>query len=187
MEENQKEENQETQAETAPEAPETPETQESDKDMMMNKYLWVVGLLVVLGLGYYLIKGRTQTPVTTEVATEETATVPGKKNLVAVSDYTVGKTTTVASVVLEKPGYVMIHEDASGKPGAIIGTSAFLPAGESSEVVVNLKRASKDGEVLYAMLHMDDGDGKFSATNDNPITDSKGNVVTMNFTVGASY
>ena len=180
MEENQKEESQETQTETAPE---TPETQESSKDMMMNKYLWVVGLLVVLGLGYYLIKGRTPAPTTTEVATEETATVPGEKNLVLVSDYTAGKTATVARVVLEKPGYVMIHEDASGKPGAIIGTSAFLPAGESSDVVVNLKRASNDGEVLYAMLHMDDGDGKFNATVDVPLTDSSGNVVVMNYTV----
>ena len=180
MEENQKEESQETQTETAPE---TPETQESSKDMMMNKYLWVVGLLVVLGLGYYLIKGRTPAPTTTEVATEETATVPGEKNLVLVSDYTAGKTATVARVVLEKPGYVMIHEDASGKPGAIIGTSAFLPAGESSDVAVNLKRASNDGEVLYAMLHTDDGDGKFNVTVDVPLTDSSGNVVVMNYTV----
>ena len=183
MEENQKEESQETQTEAAPE---TQETQESTKDMMMNKYLWVVGLLVVLGLGYYLIKGRTQTPATTEVATEETATVPGEKNLVLVSDYTAGKTVTVARVVLEKPGYVMIHEDASGKPGAIIGTSTLLSAGESTDVVVNLKRAGKDEEVLYAMLHMDDGDGKFVATTDLPVTDSQGNVVMMNFIVEAA-
>jgi len=180
MEENQKEENQETQTEAIPE---TDKTQESSKDMMMNKYLWVVGLLVVLGLGYYLIKGRTPAPVTTEVTTEETATVPEEKNLVLVSDYTAGKTATVASVLLENPGYVMIHEDVSGKPGAIIGTSALLPAGESSDVVVNLKRASKEGEVLYAMLHRDDGDGKFQATTDLPLMDSQGNVVVMSFTI----
>ncbi len=180
MEENQKEKSQETQTETAPE---TPKTQESSKDMMMSKYLWVVGLLVVLGLGYYLIKGRTPAPATTEVTTEETAVVPEEKNLVVVSDYTVGKTVTVARVLLENPGYVIIHEDNQGNPGAIIGTSALLPAGESLDVVVNLIRASKDGEVLYAMLHTDDGDGKFNATVDVPLTDSSGNPVTMNYTV----
>jgi hypothetical protein len=182
MEENQKEENQETQTEAIPE---TDKTQESSKDMMMNKYLWVVGLLVVLGLGYYLIKGRTPAPVTTEVTTEETTTVPEEKNLVLVSDYTAGKTATVASVLLENPGYVMIHEDVSGKPGAIIGTSALLPAKESLDVVVNLKRASKEGEVLYAMLHTDDGDGKFNETGDTPLTDSSGNTVMTSFTVEA--
>ena len=179
------EENQSSQTSTET-APETPKTQESSKDMMMNKYLWVVGLLVVLGLGYYLVKGRTQGPATSEVTQEVPATVPGEKNLVLVTDYQAGKTATVARVVLEKPGYVMIHEDASGKTGAIIGTSALLPAGESTDVVVNLKRASKDGEVLYAMLHLDDGDGKFLATADNPITDSQGNTVMMNFTVEAA-
>ena len=180
MEENQKEENQKPQAESAPE---TPETQETGKDMSMNKYLWVVGLIVVLGLGYYLVKGRTQAPATSEVTEEVPATVPGEKNLVLVTDYTAGKTATVARVVLEKPGYVMIHEDASGAPGAIIGTSALLPVGESSDTVVTLKRASKDGEVLYAMLHTDDGDGKFNVTVDVPLTDSSGNVVVMNYTV----
>ena len=179
MEENQNSQTSET-------APKAPETQETAKDMSMNKYLWVVGLVVVLGLGYYLVKGRTQAPATSEVTEEVPATVPGEKNLVLVTDYTAGKTATVARVVLEKPGYVMIHEDLSGKPGAIIGSSALLPIGESSDVVVNLKRASKDGEVLYAMLHMDDGDGKFNATVDVPLTDSSGNVVVMNYTVEKS-
>lgn len=183
MEENQKEENQETQTEATPEAD---KPQESSKEMMMSKYLWVVGLLVVLGLGYYLIKGRTQAPATSEITQEETAVVPEEKNLVVVSDYTAGKTVTVARVVLENPGYVMIYEDAGGKPEAIIGTSALLPAGESLDVVVKLTRASKDGEVLYAMLHTDDGDGKFNATGDTPLTDSGGDFVMMNFTVEAA-
>lgn len=185
MEENQKEENQETQTETAPE---TPKTQGSGKDMMMNKYLWVVGLLVVLALGYFLLsKGRTQKATPSPSPISNQSLLPGAKNAVAVSDYTVGKTVSVAIVLLQNPGYVMIHEDDKGNPGKIIGTSKLLPAGESTNVVVNLTRASEEGEELYAMLHLDDGDGKFNATGDTPLTDSEGNVVMMNFSVGAAY
>lgn len=185
------EENEENKAvETTQEAPE--EKKEEVKEDVggksdVSKYLWIVGLVVVLGFGYYLVsRGRTEkaTPSPSPVSNE--SLVPGAKNAVAVSDYTVGKTVTVAIVLLQKPGYVMIHEDDKGNPGKIIGIGKLLPVGESTNVVVTLTRTSKEAEVLYAMLHLDDGDGKFNATTDNPITDSQRNVVMMNFTVEAA-
>lgn len=178
-------------AETTQEAPE--EKKEEVKEDVgggsdVSKYLWIVGLVVVLGFAYYLVsRGRSQKATPSPSPVSNQSLVPGAKNAVAVSDYTVGKTVSVAIVLLEKPGYVMIHEDDKGNPGKIIGTSRLLPAQESTNVVVTLTRASKDAEVLYAMLHLDDGDGKFNATTDNPIVDSEGKVVLMNFTVGASY
>ena len=185
------EENEENKAaEPTQEAPE--EKKEEVKEDVggrsdVSKYLWIVGLVVVLGFAYYLVsRGRSQkaTPSPSPVSNE--SLVPGAKNAVAVSDYTLGKTVSVASVLLQKPGYVMIHEDDRGNPGKIIGTSKLLLAGESTNVVVNLTRASKEGEELYAMLHLDDGDGKFNATTDSPVTDDQENVVMMNFTVGAA-
>ncbi len=78
----------------------------------------------------------------------------------------------------DRAGYVHIHEtNSDGTPGrvispdiplkddlsrprAIIGKSRLI-SGENKNVIVSLDRAAKDGEVLYPMLHRDNGNGKF--------------------------
>ncbi|MEK7643177.1 MAG: fused MFS/spermidine synthase [Patescibacteria group bacterium] len=75
-------------------------------------------------------------------------------------------------------GYVHIHETKSdGTPGrvisadiplkeylqrprAIIGESALI-TGKNKDVIVSLDRTTKEGEVLYPMLHRDNGNGHF--------------------------
>jgi len=75
-------------------------------------------------------------------------------------------------VYLENPGFVVIHEDSAGTPGKILGASSLVPAGETKNVPIALSRATKDGEIIYVMLHLDDGDGKFDAAKDKPALDS---------------
>lgn len=97
------------------------------------------------------------------------------KNAIYVSDQAPSQTLSVAVVRLEKPGFAAVHEDASGVPGDIVGISGILPAGETKNVpLISLSRMTQDGETLYVMLHLDDGDGVFDALNDKPFFDPIG-------------
>ena len=90
-----------------------------------------------------------------------------------VAEQAPGRSVSVSLVRLEKPGFVVIHEDAAGAPGKVLGVSGLLPAGEMENLLpITLSRATRDSETIYAMLHFDNGDGTFDATNDNPVPDS---------------
>lgn len=70
-------------------------------------------------------------------------------------------------------GYVHVHEvDKHGLPGAVVSSDVQLKphniighserfSGTKEEVVVPLDRPAREGEVLYAMLHRDNGNGRF--------------------------
>lgn len=103
----------------------------------------------------------------------------GKNAINVEADQPVGGTIAVGLAVLEKPGFVVIHEDANGAPGKIIAKSALLPAGQNQNLAVDVK---VEDEVYYwAMLHADDGDGTFNASTDAPIKDSRGSAIMMRF------
>lgn len=89
-------------------------------------------------------------------------------NGVAVSDQKPGASVTISAIIIEKDGWVVIHKEAAGKPGAVIG-EASLKAGERSGVTVALREATVDGMGYYAMLHTDDGDGRFDISKDAPV------------------
>ncbi len=62
---------------------------------------------------------------------------------------------TIAQADSPGPGWMVIHADNGGKPGAVIG-HAQLQAGENDNVVVQVDE-SKVTPSLYAMLHEDAG------------------------------
>jgi uncharacterized protein YraI len=64
-------------------------------------------------------------------------------------------TVTVNTAVMDSVGWIAIHADNDGKPGAVIGETALKP-GRNSNVSVKL---SSDGltKVLWPMLHVDTG------------------------------
>lgn len=61
----------------------------------------------------------------------------------------------IAKVVSDGPGWLVIHAQAEGKPGPVIGY-APVKSGENKDVVVKIDE-SKATETLYAMLHVDAG------------------------------
>ncbi len=105
-------------------------------------------------------------------------------NAIYVDEPLPGRSVSIAMARLEKPGFVVIYEDNAGKPGKILGTSGALPTGETKKITpIGLSRMTKDGETLYAMLHLDDGDGVFDSAKDKPALDSlNGQPVMMIFT-----
>jgi heme/copper-type cytochrome/quinol oxidase subunit 2 len=62
---------------------------------------------------------------------------------------------TIAEVVSEGPGWLVIHLNAGGKPGAVIGYAA-VKDGENPNVVVAVDPKRATGG-LFAMLHTDAG------------------------------
>jgi len=105
------------------------------------------------------------------------------QNTVIVSDQNSGKSVVVRLVELVNSGYVVIHEDAEGAPGGVIGVSELF-IGSNENKTVNLERASVAGETLHAMLHTDDGDGVFTFPGpDVPLKDENDKVLTVGFQI----
>lgn len=105
------------------------------------------------------------------------------KNAIFVADQPPGSGITVGFALIERDGFVAIHEERAGTHGAVIGASALLGMGESRNVDVSLDRRSQDGETLFAMLHADDGDGTFDAAKDLPVRDAEGRIIVMPFMI----
>jgi plastocyanin len=75
---------------------------------------------------------------------------------VTVSDQAIVEdSVTIAQVVSAGPGWLVVHIDAGGKPGPVLGYSP-VSAGENTDVVVGVD-TSDATQTLYAMLHLDAG------------------------------
>jgi plastocyanin len=64
-------------------------------------------------------------------------------------------TVTVAKVVSNGPGWIVVHADKNGAPGPVLGY-APVKDGENADVAVKLAADGRT-ETLYAMLHTDAG------------------------------
>lgn len=125
---------------------------------------------------------RTQTPSPPPIPPPGAATGPSLKT----GGQKPGNFFLFAEVILESPGFAVVHADENGKPGAIIGQSDLLPPGVTVSVAVPLTRAVGANEKLHGMLHEDtDKDEKFNAQTDAPLKSASGTIVTSPFTVGA--
>lgn len=106
------------------------------------------------------------------------------KNSVSVEDQEPGNSVMVQSLTLGTDGWVVIHDDMSGKPGHILGARR-LNAGTYAGQSVELLKETEEGQVYYVMLHADDGDKKFDYRVDLPVKNETGNPVMMRFVAAA--
>jgi len=107
-------------------------------------------------------------------------------NAIYAADQQPGDMVSIPMVVVQVAGYVVVHEDKDGAPGAILGSSKVLTPGQSTDVSISLSRTSQDGEILHAMLHVDGGDGAFDAAQDGPVKDDQGNIILMIFNISST-
>lgn len=92
-------------------------------------------------------------------------------------------TLTIAEVVSDGPGWLVVHAQADGKPGPILGFSP-VTAGQNLNISVEIDPEAAT-ETLYTMLHSDGGEvGAFEFPNgpDTPVA-VDGQVVTPSFNV----
>ena len=96
-----------------------------------------------------------------------------------------GSSIVVASVSLPSPGFIAVHGNADGGPGPVIGNSELLPAGVSTDVVVELDSPLATSDLVFPMAHIDmDGDGVYEFMPpdnaiDIPATTSDGSVAVV--------
>lgn len=136
----------------------------------------VVLVLLVLGLSWWSMNGAAPAAQVTTVPTA------GSTDALVVSDMRPNDVVVVDSVTLSEPGFVAIHADQGGVVGAIVGVSDYLSAGTHTGVPVKISKAAANGDTLYAMIHVDDGDRIFSAALDLP-REQNGEPVMMRFHV----
>lgn len=90
---------------------------------------------------------------------------------------------TVATVVSDGPGWIVIHADEEGAPGPVIGQAA-VEDGENTDVMVEIDTEAAT-ETLYAMLHEDSGEmGTYEFPEGDPPVQVEGEVVVQSFTIG---
>lgn len=148
---------------------------------MPRKVLAISILAVVVLLGAYYLN-------TTALLKPDSSPLKTGLNAIYVTDQAPGETLTINFASLEAPGFVVIHESTADQPGVVLGASALVGVGETSNLgPITLNRATKQGETLFAMIHLDNGDGKFDLAMDPPAFDKIGNEpVTMIFQVNTT-
>ncbi|OHA16381.1 MAG: hypothetical protein A3G52_02000 [Candidatus Taylorbacteria bacterium RIFCSPLOWO2_12_FULL_43_20] len=119
-----------------------------------------------------------------EINTEETTGLFTEPNAIYVSDQKPGNVVSLNVAVLENGGYVVIHESNSEMaPGPIIGNTEYLDAGEHSDVKITLSRDVTDGEQIFAMIHVDNGDKEFNASDDPAVASSLSGPIMIKFNI----
>lgn len=111
-----------------------------------------------------------------------TAELSGE-NAIAASDQPAGVAIAV-EVDIDKTAWAVIHEDAEGKPGKILGAHLF-PAGNHLGTVT-LLRGTEAGKKYYAILHTDNGDRAFDYIADLPMTNESEEPIMVVFTATAA-
>lgn len=146
---------------------------------MNNTKIGLIVLALLVGLGvYFVLRDRPDSEADNSLGLRV------GDHAVAAFDQQPDDQVVVTMVSLGADGFVVIHEDANGAPGAVLGSSVLL-SGDTRNVVVELSRNTRDGERLYAALHLDDGDGVFNAESDEAARDSLGNELRGEFTIDA--
>ena len=119
----------------------------------------IIGLAAVSALALGACSSSSKSSPASAAPTASTAASTGSAvsgSLDAVDQNSDGKTITVKAVnITGASGFIAIHADLSGKPGPVVGHAA-IPAGDSSDVVVTLDKASPTG-AYWPMLHLDAG------------------------------
>ncbi|PIR87021.1 MAG: hypothetical protein COU11_02210 [Candidatus Harrisonbacteria bacterium CG10_big_fil_rev_8_21_14_0_10_49_15] len=138
---------------------------------------WIIVAIVVVALLIFMFT-RSGAP------TEEVATTAEANSLTIGLQDPSKVAVVVDQVELTQPGFVVIHADSNGAPDDIVASSKLLQPGIHQNVSIVMSTTA--GASYHAMLHVDDGNGIFSAATDAPAQDTSGAVVTMRFQVATS-
>lgn len=136
------------------------------------KVWWVVGIIIVIALGAWMfMRSRSVQNPTGNL-----------QNAITVSDQAANSVSvTIDSATLAVPGFIAIHEDVNGIPGATVGTSKVLTTG--THVSESIIMTTGPGKYYWAMLHADDGNGIFDITRDSAVKNNADEIVMARFQV----
>jgi len=90
---------------------------------------------------------------------------------------------TIKEVRLQHAGYVVIHQSENGSAGSIVGHSGLLQPGVHTNVKVAIDPIVIGQNKLFAMVHVDNGDGIYNFPPDDVSVKVNGEVVAKAFTL----
>ncbi len=124
----------------------------------------LAALLIGLGLVAAACSSAATDETTTTAPDTGSSALATAPSSVSVEDQmSDGTTIIVASVELPAAGFIAVHADNAGSPGAVIGNSDLLPAGTSSDVSIALDTPLDATSIVWPMVHIDiDGDGVYT-------------------------
>jgi hypothetical protein len=95
-----------------------------------------------------------------------------------------GKAVRIPEIHLAKKGYVAVHADTNGSPGAVIGVSELLDAGTNEDVQVKLSKPLEETAAVWPMLHIEDNNNtSYDFPNGDQPAQVDGKVVVVKITV----
>lgn len=146
----------------------------------------IVVALVVIGLSWWLSRSAgpnvDNSAAVNRFPGDGVSTSPSSASL-AVDDQVPGTTVFVSEVNLPTGGWVLIHKDAGGRTGTMIGAGYFGSNVHAGEVI--LSEPTVDGSAYYATLAADNGDERFDPRTDTALVDQAGNAIGVHFkTIG---
>lgn len=97
-----------------------------------------------------------------------------EENVVLVADQLPGEEVTVSYVKLDEPGYVSVYAKNANGVEEFVGNSAFLPAGEHTNVSVKLTKKVISGNLVNVKIVKDNGDEVFEEGTEEVVLDSNG-------------
>lgn len=141
------------------------------------KWFVVFGAIIIIAGAIFLFNSG---KVDEFDRTEDESGLIVSDNAIYISEQTSGDSVSVQIVRLKNPGFVAVYEDFESKPGKILGVSGLIEAGEKENLPpIILSRPTKGGETIYAILYLDDGDGRFDMVNDEQVIDPIGKIPMM--------
>jgi len=95
-----------------------------------------------------------------------------------------GNVILVKKIVMDKAGWIAVHDDQNGQPGRILGAN-FLSAGTYQNQMISLLRGIADEGSYFVVIHDDNGDRSFDFKLDLPRKDPSEQTELVNFKVVA--
>lgn len=108
----------------------------------------------------------------------------GETYALRINEQEPGDSVMIESLNFAQEGWVVFHADDNGKPGVILSAYRFND-GEVKNWDAGLIDgvALENGMTYHAMIHAQNGDRNFNASEDTPLLDGAGNPMTVMFTV----
>lgn len=129
---------------------------------------FIIGVIVGGISIWFLLSNAPQNSLNTAEDMDNLITAEEQvKDSVKVFNQNSGIQVYIEKVILNKAGWVAVHEKQNGTAGTILGAQLF-DKGEHSGFV-DLLRGTIPGKSYYAVLHEEDGDRAFNIRKDLPL------------------
>ncbi len=154
--------------------------------MNNNKTALIVVAAVILLGGLWFMATRddasmtaenNNTPGNTSAQNQGSSTAPTtagtpQAGSVMLAETTPGSKVVVQSAYLTAPGYIVVYRSTTDGDTKIVGKSSLLEMGAYSNHTITLDSSVSKDQSVTAVLHKDDGDGKFEVPGDDSFMQS---------------